>query len=52
MSTLSEAELARIARNRERARNIKSSKLCHHPYSRAQAKENGEQPKDDATTKR
>lgn len=52
MSTLSEAELARIAKNRERARNIKSSKLCHHPYSRQQAQENGEQTKNETTTKR
>lgn len=35
MSTLSEGELARIARNRDKARNIKASKLCSHPYSRA-----------------
>lgn len=52
MSTLSEAELARIARNRERARNIKSSKLCQHPYSRPQATENGEPSKIQAPTKR
>lgn len=52
MSTLSEAELARIARNRERARNIKSSKLCQHPYSRPQANENGEASKKEGTTKR
>lgn len=53
MSTLSEAELARIARNRERARTIKSSKLCQHPYSRSSApKENGEQAKPDGPTKR
>lgn len=52
MSTLSEAELARIARNREKARTIKSSKLCNHPYSRPEAKEGGEQPNNGATTKR
>lgn len=54
MSTLSEAELARIARNRERARNIKSSKLCQHPYSRPKTNnnENGEASKTDAPTKR
>lgn len=34
MSTLSEAELARIERNREKARNLRSAKLCQHPYSR------------------
>lgn len=52
MSTLSEAELARIARNRERARNIRSSKLCNRPYARPQANEGGEQSKKEATTKR
>lgn len=52
MSTLSEAELARIARNRERARTIKSSKLCQHPYSRPSAKDSGDQEKTDAPTKR
>lgn len=34
MSTLSEDELARIARNREKARNLRSAKLCQHPYSK------------------
>lgn len=52
MSTLSEAELARIARNREKARNLKNSKLCSHPYSRPSAAENGEQSKNETTTKR
>lgn len=44
MSKLSEGELARIARNRDKARSIKASKLCSHPYSRpAQSTaENGE----------
>lgn len=52
MSKLSEGELARIARNRDKARNIKASKLCNHPYSRpTQATtENGENKPD--TTKR
>lgn len=52
MSTLSEGELARIARNRDKARNIKASKLCSHPYARSsQAKtENAENKAD--TTKR
>lgn len=52
MSTLSEGELARIARNRDKARNIRASKLCSRPYSRpAQATaENGETKPD--TTKR
>lgn len=35
MSTLSEAELARIAKNREKAKNLKASKLCYHPYARS-----------------
>lgn len=52
MSKLSEGELARIARNRDKARSIKASKLCSHPYSRpGQANaENGENKTD--TTKR
>lgn len=33
MSTLSEAELARIAANHEKAKNLRSSKLIHHPYA-------------------
>lgn len=52
MSTLSEGELARIARNRDKARNIRAAKLCNRPYSRpTQATtENGENHPD--TTKR
>lgn len=33
MSTLSESELARIAKNREKARSIKKAKLIQHPYN-------------------
>lgn len=50
MSTLGEAELARIARNREKARALKASKLCKHPYSRPQT--NDEQQKNETVTKR
>lgn len=35
MSTLSEAELARIAKNREKALNLRSAKLILNPYARA-----------------
>lgn len=34
MSTLSESELARIAKNREKALSIKNAKLIRHPYNR------------------
>lgn len=52
MSKLSEGELARIARNRDKARSIKASRLCSRPYSRPAESnaENGEQKAD--TTKR
>lgn len=33
MSKLSEAELARIARNREKAINLRAAKLHQHPYA-------------------
>lgn len=33
MSKLSEAELARIAKNRERAKHLRAAKLIQHPYS-------------------
>lgn len=34
-SSLSEAELARIERNRQKAIQIKKSKLTAHPYAKA-----------------
>lgn len=33
MATLNEAELAQIAKNRERARNIRAGRLVKHPYA-------------------
>lgn len=50
MSTLSEAELARIARNREKARIIKNSKL-YKPYARKD-NESQEESQNEPNTKR
>lgn len=45
MSKISEAELNRIARNRERALMLKGARLQNHPYARTgdnEKSENGE----------
>lgn len=39
MATLSEAELAQIAKNREKARNIRAARLVKHPYARVNTNE-------------
>lgn len=39
MSTLNEAELAQIAKNRERAKNIRAARLVKHPYARVNTNE-------------
>lgn len=44
MSKISEAELNRIARNRERALMLKGARLQNHPYARSGE---GEKSKDE-----
>lgn len=52
MSTLSEAELARIARNREKAQNLRSARLCQRPYSRPENDASDDKKKNQTTNKR
>lgn len=52
MATLSEAELARITRNREKAKHLRSAKLCQHPYSRPSNDAADDKTKYETTNKR
>lgn len=52
MSTLSEAELARIARNREKAQNLRSARLCQRPYSRPENDASDDKKINQTTNKR
>lgn len=47
MSTLSEAELSRIAKNREKAINLRAAKLIQHPYGRINSMDRTNQASDD-----
>lgn len=46
MSKLSEAELSRIAKNREKAKNLRAAKLIQHPYGRINSMDRTNQAND------